>query len=186
VSDKFHDIFSDEMLCAATAVDPRFKLCVFNSDTQQERAHEATLQLMQKRRAALTATTELATDEMPDNEADTQSSSVAASIWSKLQRAEAEASIRQGTMVRQAVEKELERYLDEPLLDRQACPYAWWARHRQEFPTLAGVARRLFCCPATSVASKRVFSKAGDVITKKRNVLAPSKAQKVVFVMENM
>jgi len=27
-SDKFGDIFSDEMLCAGTAVDPRFKLCL--------------------------------------------------------------------------------------------------------------------------------------------------------------
>ena len=44
----------------------------------------------------------------------------------------------------------------------------------------------VLCCPATSVVSERVFSKAGDVITKKRNALAPSKAQKLVFLMENL
>jgi len=97
LSDKFGDTFSDEMLCAATAIDPHFKLCVFDSDARRERAREATLQLMQKKCAALTATTELATDDMPDNEAATQSSSVETSTWSKLQRAAAEASSRLGT-----------------------------------------------------------------------------------------
>jgi len=51
---------------------------------------------------------------------------------------------------------------------------------------VASVARRLLSVPATSVASERLFSKAGDVISKKRNQLAPSKADRIIFLMDNL
>ena len=44
----------------------------------------------------------------------------------------------------------------------------------------------LLAVPATSVASERLFSKAGNIITKKCNCLAASKADTVIFVMENL
>ena len=50
------------------------------------------------------------------------------------------------------------------------------------YPSVAAEAERLLAVPATSVASERLFSKAGNVITKKRNSLAPSKADSVVFL----
>jgi len=51
---------------------------------------------------------------------------------------------------------------------------------------VAKVARRLLAVPATSVASERLFSKAGNVITKKQNCLVPSEADAIVFLMENL
>ena len=39
----------------------------------------------------------------------------------------------------------------------------------KSYPLVAKVAWRLLAIPVTLVASKRLFSKAGDVITKKRN-----------------
>ena len=44
---------------------------------------------------------------------------------------------------------------------------------------------RLLRIPATSVASERLFSTAGDVVTKKRNSVVPGKAKQLVFLMEN-
>ena len=55
-----------------------------------------------------------------------------------------------------------------------------------KFPPVAAVAHTYLCIPATSVASERLFSKAGDVVTKKRNSLKPSAADHVVFLMENL
>jgi len=48
--------------------------------------------------------------------------------------------------------------------------WRWTARHK--YPSVAAVDRRLLAIPATSVANKRLFSKAGNVITKKWNCLA--------------
>jgi hypothetical protein len=44
------------------------------------------------------------------------------------------------------------------------------------FPGLATVAREFLSTPSTSVPSERPFSKAGDVIRKKRSSLKPNKA----------
>ena len=62
----------------------------------------------------------------------------------------------------------------------------WWQSHTSTFPVVAEVARRMLSIPATSVASGRLFSKAGDVITKKRNQLSLSCANRVLFLMENL
>jgi len=43
------------------------------------------------------------------------------------------------------------------------------------------VARQLLAVPATSIASERLFSKAGDEITKKSNRLESSKPTKLFF-----
>jgi len=39
---------------------------------------------------------------------------------------------------------------------------------------------------SSHVHVQRLFSKAGDVIVKKRNSLAPAKANQVAFLMENL
>jgi len=44
----------------------------------------------------------------------------------------------------------------------------------------------MLAIPATSVPRKRLFAKAGDILTKKRNRFAPSKADRVVFLMDNL
>ena len=58
------------------------------------------------------------------------------------------------------------------------------ARRTSDPPTRP--ARRPLAIPATSVPSERLFSKAGDVISKKCNRLAPSKADRIVFLMDNL
>ena len=52
--------------------------------------------------------------------------------------------------------------------------------------SLTEIARALLGVPATSVASERLFSKAGEILTKKRNSLKPAKAEKVIFLMQNL
>ena len=78
----------------------------------------------------------------------------------------------------------MDLYVAAPAIARDQCPLRWWAANVTSYPLVAKVAWRLLAIPATSVASERLFSKAGDVITKKRNRLAPTKADRVVFLME--
>ena len=46
IRDKFGDLLADKQLCAATLVDPRFKLLRCDSETQRSKAMDATLAMM--------------------------------------------------------------------------------------------------------------------------------------------
>lgn len=81
---------------------------------------------------------------------------------------------------------ELDMYLTEHVIARSSCPFKWWNENRSRFPVLADVAREFLSIPGTSVPSERLFSKAGDVIRKKRSSLKPTKANQAIFLMENM
>uniref|UniRef100_A0A1X7VLU2 HAT C-terminal dimerisation domain-containing protein n=1 Tax=Amphimedon queenslandica TaxID=400682 RepID=A0A1X7VLU2_AMPQE len=61
---------------------------------------------------------------------------------------------------------ELEYFSKEPVLDHNSDPLEWWRKNEERFPTLSKLARKLFCVVATSVPSERVFSVAGNIITK--------------------
>jgi len=113
------------------------------------------------------------------------SSSTSASIWAKLDATAA----RQETATLSSADgrrNQLDCYLAGVGIARDGNPLTWWAANRSTFPAVASVARKMLAVPATSVASERLFSKAGDVITKKRNRLAASKADKLCFLMENL
>ena len=81
---------------------------------------------------------------------------------------------------------ELDLYTGDVPTVRSVCPLQWWKTNRTSYPVIAELARWLLSVPATSVASERLFSRAGDVITKKRNQLSPSCADRVLFLMENL
>lgn len=53
----------------------------------------------------------------------------------------------------------------------------WWKSHETELPILANLARRYLCIPATSVASERVFSTAGDMASSQRSGVQPNCVQ---------
>ncbi|CAN0245584.1 unnamed protein product, partial [Discosporangium mesarthrocarpum] len=45
----------------------------------------------------------------------------------------------------------------------------WWTKNQHGFPYLARLAVTHLAIPATSATSERVFSTAGNTVTKKRN-----------------
>lgn len=81
---------------------------------------------------------------------------------------------------------ELDRYLNEPLINRYEDPLQWWAKHKLLYPCLFIMVKKLLCVPATSVPCERIFSKAGMVITEKRSRLLASKSSQVLFLNQNL
>jgi len=125
---------------------------------------------------------------LPQPSTSTASSAPADNIWAKLDRNASRAASTVASTT-EAEHGELQQYLREPSISRSQFPLNWWAVNKDKYPSLAAlaaVARCILAIPATSVASERLFSKAGDVITKTRNQLAPRKADTMLFLMENM
>ena len=62
----------------------------------------------------------------------------------------------------------------------------WWKNNHKQYPTLAIVAKNLFCIPATSANCERAFSTLTDVVTKKRNRLHAETTRKLTFLKHNL
>ncbi|CAN0443779.1 unnamed protein product [Discosporangium mesarthrocarpum] len=72
------------------------------------------------------------------------------------------------------VEAEIARFRATPGLELDASGddvLAWWAKHQYGVPYLPRLAVVHLAIPATSATSERVFSAAGDTVTKKCNRL---------------
>ncbi|CAM9932863.1 unnamed protein product, partial [Scytosiphon promiscuus] len=61
-------------------------------------------------------------------------------------------------------------------------PLEWWRVKSADFPHLAVLARRVLAIPATQAESERLFSCAGNIVTKTRNRLAPSTVELLVLL----
>lgn len=82
--------------------------------------------------------------------------------------------------------EELDMYLQLPNEDIDSSPLAWWKNNNKKFPSLSKVAKKYLCICATSVASERVFSTGGDIVTPSRSCLKPQRVDQLVFLAKNL
>ena len=61
-------------------------------------------------------------------------------------------------------------------------PLDWWRLKNADFPHLAILARRVLAIPATQAESERLFSCAGNIVTKNRNALSPENVELLVLL----
>ena len=85
------------------------------------------------------------------------------------------------------IELEIKRYIQEPGIDNptQFNPIDWWKHRASCYPNLAETVKNLFCVPATSVPSERVFSTAGNIVNKLRSSLNPKNVDMLLFLNKN-
>lgn len=76
---------------------------------------------------------------------------------------------------------ELETYLTCRRVRSKVNVIEWWRNHADQYPKLAIIARKILPIQATSVASERLFSEAGDVDTKSRNRLSDESVEAIVL-----
>jgi len=76
--------------------------------------------------------------------------------------------------------------LHQPLLPPTSNPFLWWKINTEQFSSLVPVALKYFSIPGTSVCSERMFSKAGQVVTARRQRLSPHPVEKLVFLHDNI
>ncbi|KAK7149159.1 hypothetical protein R3I94_008690 [Phoxinus phoxinus] len=81
---------------------------------------------------------------------------------------------------------EMRRYSEEKLIPRDKDPLVWWQEHHQTFPGLSKLAVKYLGIVATSVPAERMFSKAGEVVSKKRNRLKGKTVNMLLFLNKNL
>uniref|UniRef100_A0A8D9E9A5 Zinc finger BED domain-containing protein 4 n=2 Tax=Cacopsylla melanoneura TaxID=428564 RepID=A0A8D9E9A5_9HEMI len=81
---------------------------------------------------------------------------------------------------------EIDRYLNEPIIDRREDPLAWWDISKKVYPTLHEMMTKRLCIQATSVPSERIFSKGGEILTAKRSRLTNKRFAQIIFLNSNL
>lgn len=77
---------------------------------------------------------------------------------------------------------EVQRYLAESNTPRTQDPLQYWKKKQKTYPHLYQLALKSLCSPSSSVACERVFSKAGELVSKRRNRLGAETLQNTAFV----
>jgi len=77
---------------------------------------------------------------------------------------------------------ELKQHLNRPVSDPDADPLVEWASLNKLYPHVYEVALEYLGILATSVPSERLFSRAGQLITKERNRLSGQHVEQILFM----
>ncbi|XP_013361045.1 PREDICTED: zinc finger BED domain-containing protein 1 [Chinchilla lanigera] len=83
------------------------------------------------------------------------------------------------------VAEELSNFKSQKPLGLSEDPLRWWADRLALFPVLPKVLQKYWCVPATRVAPERLFASSANVLSAKRNRLAPAHVDLQVFLYEN-
>ena len=83
------------------------------------------------------------------------------------------------------VDQELDCYLKEPVVMEKIDVFQWWKEKKIQYPSLYQLATKYLCIPATSVPSERIFSKAGEIMSKKRNRISVKHMNNLIFLKHN-
>ncbi|KAK0155232.1 Zinc finger BED domain-containing protein 1 [Merluccius polli] len=86
---------------------------------------------------------------------------------------------------REKASEELMRYRERSPLPLTDNPLQWW-KAQENLPLLSSLAKKYLCIPATSVASERVFSTAGDIVSAQRSVLRHDHGDQLILLKKNL
>ena len=75
---------------------------------------------------------------------------------------------------------------EEPVLARLQDPLPWWKKNERYYELIAKIAKNYLCIPGTSVPAERVFSKAGELVSIRRNRLKPKNVNMFLFLNKNI
>ena len=80
------------------------------------------------------------------------------------------------------VQLQLDNYFKETYLSRKKNPLIYWKKNAKQYFILAELVKKYVCIMASIVPVERVFSKAGELVSKKRNRLKDNKVKKILFL----
>lgn len=86
-------------------------------------------------------------------------------------------------------QQEVDLYLSDEVkkedLYVQSSTLGWWAEKERLYPNLARLAKKYLAIPASSVPSERIWSLAGNIVTKKRASIKSENLNMMIFLNHN-
>ncbi len=85
--------------------------------------------------------------------------------------------------------EEIEYFLRESVDVKEAMKtgfaLSWWSTRCRYYPNIARIAKKFLAIPASSVPSERIWSLAGNIVTKKRASINPENVDMLIFLHYN-
>lgn len=183
---RFSDVEQNCLITTATLLDPRVKNTCFVDETNKRKAVKNLLDSLKK--LSQTISTVSTTSEQ-SHSSDEQPSAKRPCF-----------DLRDFIIEQQCVEDqsdnddyaiELDNYLKQPIsLKKSDTDFGdildWWEKNKFSFPNLYRLTKKYLCIPATSCPCERIFSKAGEILSKKRSRLNPKNFNSLLFLMNNL
>ncbi|XP_054861274.1 zinc finger BED domain-containing protein 4-like [Amphiprion ocellaris] len=168
------------VMTLATLLDPRFKTVGFFSPLK---ATEAVKRLKSECAAEMRSHEPDPAGEEPSSSHGSEPSS-GHNLWKPLDMEVEENNSTSNTTAGSIVE--VQRYLAETNTPRAQDPLQYWKNNQKTYPHLYQLALKFLCTPSSSVPCERVFSQAGELMSKKRNRLGAKTLQKLLFLNKSI
>ncbi|XP_073727347.1 zinc finger BED domain-containing protein 4-like isoform X3 [Misgurnus anguillicaudatus] len=162
LADKFSALESTSVLTLATLLDPRFKTFGFHNHIQAQTA----IGRLTSECTALIRDTAHQTSSHSAQPDTAQNLENQLNLWELLDNDASNA--RRNKSATSDATIEVQRYMTDPPLQRSADPLAYWSTHKAIYPHLYQLSKLFLCTPASSVPCERIFSKAGEIVSKKK------------------
>ncbi|XP_056871243.1 zinc finger BED domain-containing protein 4-like [Takifugu flavidus] len=181
MNDKLSGIETTSIFSLSSLLDPRFKTLGFQSPSNAESA----VHRLKSECAALLQNAP--TQEDPPSTSTAQPEPAASSQvidpWKLLDRDAEEARASRNATADAIVE--VQRYLSAPPLERSQDPLVYWTTNKALYPNLYHLANQYLATPASSVPCERVFSKAGEIVSKREKPPQTLDCEKLLFLNKN-
>ncbi|CAK1586661.1 unnamed protein product [Parnassius mnemosyne] len=179
---RFFEMDTQDLVTQATFLDPRFKKYGFPDTVKYERC-------VNSLKREILATPSLCPDDTQDPQPSTSSAthlqlSNTSLLWDDFDKQVEYIISDQDPQT--ASLKEIEKYINEPLIKRLDDPLMWWDEHKNIYPRLFKLMQSRLCIVATSVPCDQIFSKVGLIINNKRSCLKTNEIEQCVFLNYNL
>ncbi|CAH1114768.1 unnamed protein product [Psylliodes chrysocephalus] len=173
---RFYPFETRSAVLLGTILDPRMKKLAFR---QREHANNASQLLINEVTSEINRSKKNTLDEHSEGQIKPSTSQGLLGFLDELVSKQKEI----GTPTSSAI-IEVREYLEKPPISRSENPIEYWKNYQCNY--LKQIAFKYLAVPATSVPSERVFSKAGLVMTDRRNRIKPKNLDCLIFMKSNM
>jgi hypothetical protein len=102
------------------------------------------------------------------------------SIWNSLDQVYAKRAPSINPRARAIME--VQRYVEDELLNRKNDPLEWWNKSGHLYSQLSKLVKTFCCCLDTSVPCERIFSKGRNILSDRRTRLSSNKVKQLLFL----